>query len=158
MKVIQNAALTQCLSKAGLTAGTTTTYTTANATNYSILGKMYTVAAQTNTATPTTDAVTGAAFTAQAINTGCVYVFGFNAAGSLVVAQGATETIDSGLLFERPPAMPSIPADFCPFAYAVIKVASTGAAWTFGSSNWTATGVTDVYQDVNTLPDRPQIA
>jgi hypothetical protein len=145
-------------SLAGLAAGTTTTYTTANATVNSILGKMYSVAAQTNTATPTTDAVTGSAFTALQIGEACVFVYGFNAAGSAVVAQGAVVEVNDDGSFIQLPDYPPIPSDFAPFAYDVVRVLSTGSAWTFGASNQSSvTGVEHLRVDVSTLPDRPNV-
>ena len=67
--------LSICVSKAGLAAGTTTTYTTAAAVVFSIKGKMYSVVAATNAATPTIDADTGVAFAPLLPNQGCVFLF-----------------------------------------------------------------------------------
>ena len=81
MDQLLQAPLTMTVVKAGLTAGTTTTYsTTANPVLYCIRGKAYTKATVTNGATPTTDANSGLAFKAQAIGTGSVYVFGYDSA------------------------------------------------------------------------------
>lgn len=150
--------VTICTAKAGLAAGTTSTYTTAAATGGSIGGKFATaLAAQTNTATPTTQG-DSSAFTALAASEGSVYVFCIVAAGTIAVFQGSVETLDSGNNFEIAPAFPDIDLEtYLPFGYVVIKNDSTGSAWTFGSSSWTATGVTDTYTDVTTLPLRPQV-
>jgi hypothetical protein len=43
-----------------------------------------------------------------------------------------------------------------PFAYQLVQTAGTSSAWTFGTSNWNATGVTDAIVDISVLPDRPQ--
>lgn len=60
-----NQALTFNHVNAGLVAGTTSSYTTTATTVCSIRGKFATgLTAQTNTASPTTDATTGAAFVA----------------------------------------------------------------------------------------------
>jgi len=149
---------TICISKAGLTAGTTTTYTTAAAAGGSIAGKFATaLAAQTNTATPTTD-YNGDAFTALAASQGCIFVYSIIAAGTIAVHQGPVETLDSGNLFVNACEFPDIDLEtYMPFGYVVCKNASTGSAWTFGASNWTATGLTDTYTDVTVLPQRPQI-
>lgn len=145
--------------KAGLTAGaTTSTYTTAAATTCSIGGKMATtLAAQTNAATPTTDG-NGAAFTALAASQGCILVFTVNAAGTLKVFQGPSEALDAANDFESACDFPYIDlSTYAPFAYVVVKNSAAGSAWTFGTSNWSATGLTDTYTDVTTLPLRPQI-
>lgn len=149
---------TICIAKAGLAAGSTTTYTTAAATGGSIAGKFATaLGAQTNTATPTTDATTGAAFVALAANEGSVFVFSINSAGTIKVHQGSIESCDNSGNFSVAPSFPSINLEtYLPFGYVVIKADSTASAWTFGSSNWTATGITDTYTDVTTLPLRPQ--
>jgi|10_taG_2_1085330.scaffolds.fasta_scaffold00879_7 hypothetical protein len=149
-----------------LSAGTTSTYTTDVATAGIINGKFITaLAAQTNTATPTTDARTGSAFVAQgggadtgrSVGTICVYVFGTTLAGAVAVTQGSIEnladTADNVLVR---PDFPSLPDDFCPFSYVILTAGNGASAWTFGSSNWAATDVTDVYVNIGQLPDRPQ--
>lgn len=148
----------------GLTKGTTSTYTTTAASKTSINGKWSTdLAIQTNTATPTTDANTSAAFVAQTDNTVCAYVFGVTAAGAIAVAQGpviATEvgvTTTAGALLNRPP-FPNLPDNFCPIGYLFVRTAPSAADFTFGTSNWTATGITAsaVVEVDGELPDRPQ--
>lgn len=150
---------TICIAKAGLTAGTTSTYTTAAATGGSVLGKFVTaLGAQTNTATPTTD-FNGDAFTALAVSEGAVFVFSLIAAGTIVVHQGGTEVLDASNAFKIAPQFPSIDTDvYMPFGYVVVKNGSTGAAWTFGTTSFAATGIVDTYTDVTTLPLRPQTA
>jgi hypothetical protein len=51
-----------------------------------------------------------------------------------------------------------LPDDFCPLAYVLVRAAPSASSWTFGSSSWTATGITTAFVNINTLPDRPQIA
>lgn len=149
--------LTICTTKAGLTAGTTSTYTTTAAVNGSIGGKFVTaLAVQTNTATPTTD-FNGDAFTVVTANQGSVFVYSLNSAGALKIHQGSVEDLDAAGDFEKAPAFPAIDLDtYMPFGYVVVKNGSTGSNWTFGASNWTATGITDTYTDVTVLPNRPQ--
>lgn len=149
--------LTLCTSKAGLTAGTTSTYTTTVAVAGMIGGKYATpLAVQTNTATPTTDG-NSAAFTALAASQVSVFVFTIVAAGTIAVFQGTVEDLDSGDAVEKAPEFPAIDTDtYLPFGYVVVVNSSAGSAWTFGASNWTATGVTDTYTDVGVLPSRPQ--
>ena len=151
---------TMALAKAGLTAGTTTTYTTTKAVPFVISGKYGTeLAIQTNAATPTTDHTTGAAFPALAKSEGCVIVYGVIAAGTIVVSQGAIKALDTNDdTFLIDPPFPSIPDTMSVFGYVIVENGSTGAAWTYGASNWTATGLIDTYTDCAFLPDRPQQA
>ena len=152
--------LTMCSTKAGLAAGTTTTLTTANTSLYSIGGKAYSKAGASNAATPTTDGTTAAAFVAVAVGYGCVFVLGYNSAGTLTVCQGPQQALDASSNFLNAPQFPAVPDTMCPVGYLVTKVGSTGSAWTFGSSNLAGppTGVTHTFVDVFTLPGRPQVA
>lgn len=160
MDILQQNPLTMTTTKAGAAAGTTTTLTTANTVLYAIKGKAFTKAGASNAATPTTDATTGAAYVAVPVNYGCAYVLGYDAAGTLKVSQGGLQALDSSGNFIVAPQMPMVPDTVAPFAYLVTKVGSTGAAWTFGSSNLAGppTGVTHTFVDVMTLPDRPQVS
>lgn len=152
------------MSNAGLAAGTTSTYTTTATTAHVINGKYgTTLAAQTNTATPTTDVNTGAAFVAQAANQASVYVFGVNAAGAIKVAQGSIVNTETGVTttagaFKEAPQFPSLPDDFCAIGYAVVRTSPTGSAFTMGSTGWAASGITSTFKNVAVLPDRPQTA
>jgi hypothetical protein len=155
--------LTINLVNAGLVAGTTSTYTTTATTVCSIGGKFATgLTAQTNTATPTADVNTGAAFVAQTDNTACVYVFGVNAAGAIKVAQGSIVDTEVGVTttagaFKVAPQFPTLPDDFCPIGYIVVRTAPSASDFTFGTSSWTATGITAATAvNVSTLPARPQ--
>jgi hypothetical protein len=143
---------------AGLIAGTTTTYTTTGIVTGAIAGVFATpLAAQTNTATPTTQG-DGSAFTALAASQGTVFVCCITAAGAIAVFQGEVETLDSANEFLIAPAFPIIDLEtYLPFGYMVIKAASTASAWTFGASNWTATGITDTFADLMTMPRRPVV-
>lgn len=148
---------------AAAVAGTTSTYTTTVTTTCVINGKFATtLGAQTNTATPTTDATTGAAFVALAPNQTCSIVLGQNLAGAIKMCQGpiiacgigVTTTVGSLI---NDPQFPSLPADFCPLAYTVVRTAPSAAAWTPGTSSWTASGVSaSTFQNVAQLPNRPQ--
>ena len=121
-------------------------------TNYCIKGKAYSKAAVTNGATPTIDAYTGKAFKAVPAGSRSVFVYGFNAAGAVVVIQGSIETAFA-------PQFPILIDDMSPIGYQIVNVSATGAAWTFGTSNNSgATGVTYSYQSVMMLPDRPQFS
>ncbi len=148
---------------AGFVLGTTSTYTTTATTSCSIRGKFAVpLAAQTNTASPTTDAATGAAFIALTDNKACSLVWGINAAGAIQLAQGQIVDTEVGVTttagaFIISPPFPNIPDDFCPIAYGVVRTAPSASDFTPGTSSWTATGITcSTFVDVATLPDRPQ--
>lgn len=149
---------TLCATKAGLIAGTTTTLTTSVTVNYGIRGKAYSKTALSNSASPTTDYASAAAFNVIAINKGSVFTIGFDHSGNAKAVQGSIEDLDTSGNFVRAPNFGPIPDDFCPIGYVVCKNGSTGSNWTFGSSNWTATGMTATFVDVMTLPDRPQVS
>jgi hypothetical protein len=152
--------------KAGLTAGTTTTYTTANTVQFCIRGKSYSKTAVANGATPTTDATTGSAFSAIPAGSGSVFVFGFDKDGNIKVSQGSVETLDGSTTtgatakFSRAPQFPVVPDTVCAFGYATVLVGSAASAWTFGASNLAGppSSVGINFVDCLTLPDRPQVA
>lgn len=145
---------------AGLAVGTTTTMTIANDVQYCIKGKGYKKTAVSNTATPTTDASTGAAFVSVPVNKACVYAICLDSAGALKVVQGSiVDYSDAAVFTLNAPAFPIIPDSLCPIGYELVKIISTGSAWVFGTSNQAAqTGITKVLVDCFTLPDRPQVA
>lgn len=155
--------ITLNLANAGFVAGTTSTYTTTVTTAGLINGKwITTLGAQTNTASPTTDANTGLAFNALQPNQCCVLLWGTNAAGAIKLAQGpilgtligVTTTVGALL---NDPQFPSMPDDFCPMAYTVVRTAPSAAAWTPGTGTWTASGVSaSTFQNIGQLPNRPQ--
>jgi hypothetical protein len=155
--------LTHSYTNAGVAAGTTTTTTTTANTSASINGKWATAyASASNAATPTTDANSGAAFTAVTPGYGCALVYGVNAAGALKLAQGPQVLLIPGSTsttsgtFNDAPQFPPLPDDFAPIAYVLVRTATGSSAWTPGTSNWTATGVTATFVNVAALPDRPQ--
>jgi hypothetical protein len=136
--------------------GAETVYDTTVAITSCINGKLTPRAAVTDGATPTTDAVTGAAFRPLTANRGCVIVWALE--GSTVrCMQGPIEVLDGGV-FQIAPKFPNVPDTMAPFAYQVLKAGATAGTITFGSSNWNATGFTNVIQNVAVLPDRPQVA
>lgn len=161
MDALAQLPLTLCLGKATLAAGTTSTLSSTGTLPFAIKGKAYSHAALSNTATPTTDATTGAAFMPIPTNYGAVIVIGFNATGTLIAAQGPLAALDSAGNFVTAPQFPAIPDTMCPIGYEVIKAGSTAAAagFVFGTSNQASvTGITYTLVDVCTLPDRPQVA
>jgi len=147
----------------GINATTATTFSTTPAgtsavMQYCVKGKACNKAAISGGTTPTTDAVTGAAFTALTANQGCVYVYGLDAGGNIKAIAGTIQTLDSGGSFTSRSEFPFVPDTIAPFAYVVCKNGSTGSAWTIGTSNWDATGMTATPVDVLTLPARPQVS
>ena len=149
--------------KTGLTKGTTSTYTTTVATKCSIDGKWATdLGIQTNTATPTTDASTSAAFVAQTDNTVCAYVFGVTLAGAIAVCQGPVTPTEVGVTttagaFLNAPQFPALPDDFMVLGYNIVRTAPSASDFTPGTSSWTATGITATeFVQCGVLPVRPQ--
>ena len=163
--------LTLCTSYAALAAGTTTTFSTTGATLYAIKGIAYTTSAAANAATPTTDARTGAAFVQVPLGYGSVFVFCYDgssttAATAIKVVQGSIEVLDNGAstdgsagFAKNAPAFPAIPDNLCPFGYLVVKVGTSGTAFTFGVSNLaTVSNVVKSFKSVMTMPPRPVAA
>jgi hypothetical protein len=151
------------LANAGFVAGTTSTYTTTATTVGLINGKwITTLAAQTNTASPTLDATTGLAFNALQPNQTCALLWGTNAAGAIKLCQGpiigtliGVTTTVGALLNE--PQFPAYPDDFCPMAYTIVRTAPSAVAWIPGTGNWTASGVScSTFANIGAMPSRPQ--
>jgi hypothetical protein len=164
MDALTQIPLTLALAKAGLAAGTTTTLTIGTTTPFAIKGKAYSKASVSNTATPTTDATTGAAFLPVPAGYGCVFVIGVDKDGAVKVSQGQIQQMDgvadgANAKFIIAPQFPIVPDTVCPLGYLITKVGTSGAAWTFGSSNLAGppSNVLHTFQDCITLPDRPQV-
>lgn len=138
-------------------AGAQTVHDTTVAITSCIDGKLTPRATIAGGATPTTDGTTGAAFVPMTANQGCIVVWGLQ--GSTVKCmQGAIAALDASGNFITAPQFPTVPKTIAPFAYQVLKAGATAGTITFGSSNWNATGFTNVIQNVAFLPSRPQIA
>ncbi len=154
--------VTMGTSKTGITKGTTSTYTTTATSAGMINGKYVTgLTAQTNTASPTTDAVTGLAFTALTDNQATVIVIGQKADSTIQFAQGTIVPTQVGVTttagdFITAPQFPTLPDDFMVFGYLLVRTAPSASDWTCGTSSWTATGVTaSAVVECGVLPDRP---
>lgn len=152
--------LTACFTSGLLTAaGAETVYDTTVTISFSVDGVMATKTAVTDGVTPTTDIATGAAFVPLAADQSCCFVWMMTVGGTVAVAQGPIIDIDPDT--DRPqtqaPLFPRVPAGYCPFAYQIVQTNGSSSAWTFGTSNWNATGVTDIIKNVSTLPDRPAL-
>jgi hypothetical protein len=156
------------LGKAGLAAGTTSTYTIANTFTYANKGLLFSKANATNAATPTTDYNTGVAFLPLAAGQSCLFVFGVDVSGNVGVVQSlplqlqkgifpSTNDITGGLGAVQ---MPVIPDALTPFAYLLVEAsASLAAPWTFGVGNLSGVaGLTYLFHDVMNVPAQPVIA
>lgn len=169
--------LTMCPSDVALAAGSTTTLTLGVAPYYCIRGKAYTQAAVSNVQPSLTDLNTGATIVGIPAGYGAVILIGATSSESttLRMAQGPLAPLGPNASayhpgdFLTPPAFPAMPVDFCPFGYAIAKIATdytSGASFTFGSSGTTATGAQAAaatafaitYTSIMALPDRPQIS
>jgi len=155
--------LTMGTIKTGLTKGTTSTYTTTVTSAGMINGKYVTgLTAQTNTATPTTDARTGLAFPALTDNQATVLVIGQKADSTIQMCQGSIEATEVGVTttagaFKNVPQFPVLPDDFMVFGYLLVRTAPSASDFTAGTSSWTATGITaSAVVECGVLPDRPQ--
>lgn len=148
----------------GLLTGTgaETLYDTTVTIQFAIGGKMGTAkTAVTDGATPTTDYNTGAAFLPIPVEDGCVFVWGLTSGGTVKLMQGSITDVRGGVTttagsFDVYPQFPTIPDDVCPFAYTIVKSAPSSSAWTIGTSNWNATGMSVAHVNISQLPDRPQ--
>lgn len=164
MDQLANRGGTYCGSVSLLTAtGAETVHDTTVALHFFIKGKGYTKSGtNADQTTPTTDVNTSAAFTALTGTTttgqGTVFVWGYDSSGVVKVAQGTIETVDAAGNFLQCPQFPVIPDTICPFAYSVSKYYGTAGTWTFGTSNWNASGHTHAIVNVGVLPDRPQLS
>lgn len=149
------AGVTQVFEKAGLSLDTgATTYDTATF-DYCIDGIMYTKSAVTNGTTPTTDH-NGAAFTALSTDETCWFLWCVNASGTVSVVQGNIVDVDGNtdLVEDVFPTLPSVPDGVAPFAACRMQTTGASSAWTFGTSNWDATGLTELVIDLSTMPAR----
>jgi hypothetical protein len=151
--------------KTGLIKGTTSSYTTTVTSAGMINGKYVTgLAAQTNTATPTTDAMTGLAFPALAANEATVLVIGQKADSTIQMLQGSIVPTVTGVTttagaFINAPQFPALPDDFMVFGYALVRTSPTGSAFTAGTTEWAASGITtSQFVQCGVLPDRPVTA
>lgn len=161
MRTNQAVGLDQVYGPAGLTAGgSDTNYDTSAAFSYSINGKAYSKSSVSSGSAPTTDQNTSAAFLALSADQACAFLWLVNAAGTVAVVQGPIVDIDGETDDYKEdggrPEFPPVPDGYVPFAYQLVQTNGASSAWTFGASNWDATGITDAIVDISVLPDRPQ--
>lgn len=124
-------------------SGAVTTYST-SAFGFALNGDHFARAAVSGGATPTTDGNTGAAITLTANNARAI-VWTVNAAGTIQVFAGPiTPWVDTTANSTACP-LPNIPGNVTPFAAHTVQAGSTTVGtWTFGSSNWNATGISAI--------------
>lgn len=163
MQSQQLVGLNFCLAKAGITglSGAATTFTTANAFNFSINGKAFAKAAVAGGTTPIVDAVTALPITLNATaaqGKGTVVAWCVDATGAIKAVQGTTENIDAaGNFMFAAPQFPAFSDTLTIFAYSIHKSVAGSAPFTFGVSNWNMAGLTHTATDLITMPNRPQV-
>ena len=167
------AGLTLSMGDQALIAGTTTTLTLSTAKDYYVAGKAYTQATTTNVQPSTTDLNTGVTMAGIAPGYGAIIVIGTTSSASttLRMVQGPVEALGANSAAYTPgdflvsPQLPTMPDNFCPFGWVVVKVATdytAGGEYIFGSSNTTATGAQNSASTAHAntftsgnIPDRP---
>lgn len=131
---LRNAIGDVCYGKAGLAEGTNpATIQTANAIDYAIDGVLYTKAA--------TDNIALTAATAQADGTTCMYLIEINSSGTVSSVKGTEVTTGNSVY------LPDPTEGLC--VIGAIKVATSGAAFTAGTTDLGAGTVTDTYYDLS---------
>ena len=160
MDALQFVPVTMATTKAGLAAGTTSTFTTANTVQFAIRGKAFSAAGASNVATPVLDRATGLAFAPITKSNGAVVVFAFDATGAVRCSQGAIQALDVANSFVVSPQFPVVLDTDCPFGYLVLKAGTTAVGnFVFGTNNLSAvTGMVYTFVDILTLTDRPQVS
>lgn len=114
---------------------------TTNAIVYSIDGVIYNKAALSGQVVSVTDAV-GDVLT-QADDTTCYYVLALDSSGTVYTYKGEDgETTD----------LPGVPADRCVFGVVKVVLSSFGGAFTFGTDDFDASGVTSTFTDCAVQP------
>lgn len=148
------------LGKANLAAGTTTTYTIANAFTFALKGQLFTAAAASNAASPTLDSATGVAFKPLLAGQTCIFAFYLNASSQVQVIQGkAVNTLDM-VGFNLPCEFPQSDDSRTPFGYLLASASALLAApWVFGVGNMSGvTGLTMTFRDVMDFPAQPIVS
>ena len=129
-----------CHGSCGLAEGTNpNTIKTTVACPYSIGGKLYSKAV--------TDNIAMSALAAQAANTDCMYLVLIDSAGAVSLVKGTAVAIGAGAY------LPDNPAPLTKSVIGAIKV-STTVAFTSGSTDLSAAGVTATYTNLShIIPD-----
>lgn len=136
-------------------SGAATTYST-SAIGFAIQGKLYSKALVSGGTTPTTDGNTAATMALTA-NQAAAFVWALNSSGTVKVYKGPTVAWTDTTASSTAVYFPAVPSDNVVIGYHLVQAgATTSGTWTFGTSNWNATGivaitVTNAYQ----LPSAP---
>lgn len=156
------------LGKAGLTAGTTNTYTITNTFTFANKGLLFSQASAANATTPTTDFNTGNAFLPLPAGASCLFVFGVTAAGVVGVVQSLPLQLQKGIFPQTNDItgglgavqFPIIPDTLTPFGYLLVEASSSLASpWTFGVGNLSGvTGLTYTFHDVMSVLSQPAVS
>lgn len=139
-------------------SGAATTYSS-SAFGYCIDGVAYTNGANSGAATPTLNGgVAGTNITLTA-NKARAVVWAVNAAGAETVFAGPIVDWTDTTAGSTSCPLPAIPSGFAPFAMHTIQGGATlSGTWTFGSSNWNATGLTvGTVRNLAQLPSTPPV-
>lgn len=160
---------TLCLAAAGLAEGTNAnTIQTANSITYTIDGRFYSKSATDNIAISYSgpSVYQAAAGGVQAVNGGFtggvngstrMYLICLNTSGAVSIVPG--QIVDSAELAAGRVALqfPDAPAGVCPIG--AMRIALTaGTAFTPGSTDLSASGVTDTFYDLMDVPANPLTA
>lgn len=144
------------LKNAVLATGTTSTFSTTNAIDYTVQGRFATLGAQANTATPTVDGNTGKAFVPLAADQACIFAFFVNLAGAVSVAQGPVVKNSELTGGSAAAQFPQSDDSKAPFGYMLVQAsAALAAPWTFGTTIWASTGLTVAARSVMDYPAQP---
>lgn len=123
----------------GLSGGASTY--SSSAFGFALNGDCYAKGSVSGGTTPTTDGNTGAAMTLTA-NQAAAFVWAVDSAGTVKVFKGPTVSWTDTTANSTVCTLPAIPGNVTPFAAHTVQAGSTtSGTWTFGSSNWNATGI-----------------
>lgn len=126
----------------GLSGGATTY--SSSAFGFALNGDCYAKGSTSGATTPTTDGNTGAAITLTA-NKARAIVWAVNSAGTFSVYAGPIVDWTDTTASSTACPLPNIPGNVAPFAAHTVQAGSTtSGTWTFGSSNWNATGISAI--------------
>lgn len=145
------------LSKAGLAAGTTSTYSIGATFTYAIKGVLYSKASAANVASPVLDIVTNNAFKLLNPNQACVFAFTVDANGNVGVTQGPVMSNLDLTGGSGAAQFPGLPDTLQPFGYLLAQAGPTlTGTWQFGVGNLSGvTGLTLTFRDVLGVPAQP---
>jgi hypothetical protein len=145
---------TMCLSKAGLAEGTNANTIKTAAPNgagidFMIHGKLYHLADGDNIAMT--------ACATQAALTSCLYLVSVNAAGTVKITKGTEQLTANIGVGKASLVWPECPENECPIGGFRIDLVST-ATFTSGSTDLSASNVTDTWWDFGLVPNEVLVA